>query len=187
MQLGGFSAAVLPGVLWRYNTSREVAMSAAPALPRIDFDSDLLKMRLRLELPADPNRVSEVVDAIMAVVNAMQCACGHEDEIDLVLREALANAVIHGAGSDPNKKVACCVACEEDHGMLIVVSDPGEGFDLEKVADPLRGENLYSNHGRGIFLINRLMDQVEFKNGGTEIHMRKLLKKNGDQQRCGLD
>jgi anti-sigma regulatory factor (Ser/Thr protein kinase) len=35
------------------------------------------------------------------------------------------------------------------------------------------GENIYSNHGRGIFLINQLMDEVQFKNNGTEIHMRK--------------
>lgn len=161
-------------------------MSATPALPHVDFDSDLLRMRLKLDIPADPQRVSEVVDAIMAVVNAMQCACGHEQEIDLVLREALANAVIHGAGCDPNKKVACSVGCEEDHGMLIVVSDPGEGFDLTEVADPLQGENLYSNHGRGIFLINRLMDHVEFKNGGTEIHMRKLPKNSLDRKTCGL-
>lgn len=35
------------------------------------------------------------------------------------------------------------------------------------------GENLYSNHGRGIFLINQLMDEVKFNKNGTEIHMVK--------------
>ena len=162
-------------------------MSAtSPSVPHIDFDSDLLKMRLKLEFPADATRVSEVVDGIMTVVNAMQCACGHEHEVDLVLREALANAVIHGAGRDRSKTIACCVACEDEHGMLIVVSDPGEGFDLTRVADPLHAENLYSNHGRGIFLINRFMDHVEFKRGGTEIHMRKLPKKPDFHKTCGL-
>ncbi len=162
-------------------------MSVQPsALPHIDFDSDLLKLKMKLDIPADKERVSQVVDGIMSIVNAMQCACGHEDEIDLALREALANAIIHGAGNDPGKKVACCVGCEEEHGMLIVVSDPGDGFDLTKVADPLVGENLYSNHGRGIFLINRFMDHVEFKNGGTEIHMRKFPKKSIDHKTCGL-
>ena len=147
-----------------------------PAVPHVDFDSDLLKMRLNLEIPASIDRLSEVIDGIMAIVNAMQCACDHEHEIDLALREALTNAVIHGAGGNSNKKVACAVACEEEHGMLIVVSDPGEGFDLTKVADPLQGDNLFSTHGRGIFLINRLMDHVEYKNGGTEIRMRKFPK-----------
>ena len=151
--------------------------ATSPTVPHIDFDSDQLTLRMKLEFPADAARISEVVDGIMKVVIAMECACGHEHEIELVLREALANAVIHGAGGDPDKKVACSVACEEEHGMLIVVSDPGEGFDLAKIPDPLHAENLYSDHGRGIFLINRLMDHVEYKNGGTEIHMRKLLKK----------
>ena len=152
----------------------------------IDFDRDLLKLRLNIEFPADVKHLSDVVDGIMKVVNAMQCACGHEDEIDLVLREALANAITHGAGNDPSKMVACCVGCDEERGMIIVVSDPGEGFDLTQVADPLHADNLYSNHGRGIFLINRLMDRVEYKRGGCEIHMRKFAKKPQDQKTCGL-
>ena len=160
-------------------------MPASTTYTQLDFDSDALKMKLKLEFPADASRVSEVVDGIMTVVNAMQCACGHEQEVDLVLREALANAVIHGACSDPKKKVACCVACEDVHGMLIVVSDPGEGFDLTKVADPLYGENLFSSHGRGIFLINRFLDHVEFRHGGTEIHMRKFAKKAEVEKTCG--
>jgi len=154
-------------------------------VPHIDFDSDRLKLKMKVEFPADAARVSEVVDGIMKVVIAMQCACGHEHEIDLVLREALANAVIHGAGSDPSKTVACSVGCEDEHGMIIVVSDPGEGFDLTKVANPLHAENLYSNHGRGIFLIDRFMDHVEYKRGGTEIHMRKFPKKPDDGM-CGM-
>jgi serine/threonine-protein kinase RsbW len=156
----------------------------SPVLPHVDFDSDSLTLRLRLEFPAEVSRLTEVVDAIMGVINAMQCARGHEHEIDLALREALANAIVHGAEEDPNKKVACTVACEEKHGMLIVVTDPGDGFDLKQVADPLQYENIYEEHGRGIFLINRLMDQVEYKRGGTEIRMRKSLKKDGEEA-CG--
>ena len=150
-------------------------MSAgSPSLPRMDFDSDSLKLKLDMEFPADREHVTDIVDGVMKMVKAMECACGHEPQIELALQEALANAVVHGAENDPEKKVCCKVACDEARGMLIVVSDPGDGFDPTKVADPLRAENLYSDHGRGIFLINRLMDQVEFKRGGTEIHMRKF-------------
>ena len=152
-------------------------MSAgSPSFPRIDFNSDSLKLKLDMEIPAERARVTDVVDGIMQMVRAMECACGHEQEIELALQEALANAVVHGAENDPDKKVCCKVACDEERGMLIVVSDPGDGFDPTRIADPLRAENLYSDHGRGIFLINRLMDHVEFKRGGTEIHMVKLHK-----------
>ena len=57
--------------------------------------------------------------------------------------------------------------------MLIVVRDPGSGFDPTAIPNPIVGQNIYSNHGRGIFLINELMDDVQFKNNGKEIHMLK--------------
>jgi serine/threonine-protein kinase RsbW len=57
--------------------------------------------------------------------------------------------------------------------MLIVVRDPGPGFDPAGIPNPIVGENIYSNHGRGIYLINQLMDEVRFERGGSEIHMRK--------------
>ncbi len=144
--------------------------------PRVDFNSDALDVRLNLRFPADVTKVSQMVFAIMQVVGAMECAHGHEDDIELALYEALANAIRHGAKADPSKTVEVKVACDAEHGMLIVVGDPGEGFDPKNIPDPLMAENLYSDHGRGIFLINRLMDEVEFKRGGTEIHMRKFGK-----------
>jgi serine/threonine-protein kinase RsbW len=58
--------------------------------------------------------------------------------------------------------------------MLIIVRDPGEGFDPSSVPSPVIGQNVFSTHGRGIYLINQLMDEVRYERGGTEIHMRKL-------------
>ena len=52
-------------------------------------------------------------------------------------------------------------------------TDPGPGFDPQALPDPCCGENVYSNHGRGIYLINQLMDEVQFHKNGTEIHMLK--------------
>jgi serine/threonine-protein kinase RsbW len=65
------------------------------------------------------------------------------------------------------------MACDEDRGILIIVRDSGPGFQPEQLPNPVLGENLYAEHGRGIFLITQFMDQVEFGKGGTEIHMRK--------------
>jgi serine/threonine-protein kinase RsbW len=57
--------------------------------------------------------------------------------------------------------------------MLIVVRDPGKGFDPGKIPSPIVGENVFANQGRGIYLINQLMDEVKFLKNGTEIHMIK--------------
>jgi serine/threonine-protein kinase RsbW len=91
----------------------------------------------------------------------------------LALTEALANAVVHGAKADPTKIVECDVVCNEDESILIVVRDPGTGFKPGEIPNPLQGESVYSDHGRGIFLINQLMDEVKFLKNGTEIHMIK--------------
>jgi serine/threonine-protein kinase RsbW len=135
------------------------------------FDGQNLK--LKVTLSAERGAVDPVVRSVMKIVREMKCADGREDDIELALSEALANAVVHGAGADPSKIVECDVACDEEHGMVIVVRDPGPGFDPGKIADPCCGENIYSHHGRGIYLINQLMDEVQFHKNGTEIHMIK--------------
>jgi serine/threonine-protein kinase RsbW len=138
-----------------------------------NFDTQKLNLKLSVTLSADRNAVDPVVRSIMKVVREMNCASGREDDIELALSEALSNAVVHGAKADPSKIVECDVACDEQHGMLIVVRDPGPGFDPRQIVDPCYGDNIYSSHGRGIYLINQLMDEVKFHKNGTEIHMLK--------------
>ncbi len=138
-----------------------------------NFEAEKLILKLSVTLCADRKAVDPVVQSVMNVVREMKCAEGREDSIELALTEALSNAVVHGASSDPTKIIECDVACDEKHGMLIVVRDPGPGFDVSKIPDPCVGENIFSSHGRGIYLINQLMDEVRFHKNGTEIHMIK--------------
>ena len=138
-----------------------------------DFDADKLVLKLKVTLAAQTQAVDSVVQGIMEIVRKMQCISGKEDAIELALAEALANAVVHGAKADPSKVIECDVACDEERGMLIVVRDPGRGFDPQDIPNPIKGENIFSNHGRGIYLINQLMDEVKFARNGTEIHMLK--------------
>jgi serine/threonine-protein kinase RsbW len=109
----------------------------------------------------------------MEEVREMGCVAGKEFDIEVAVNEALANAVQHGCANDPAKQVEVTVECDPASGMLIVVKDPGSGFDPTDVPSPIVGQQLYADHGRGIFLINELMDEVRYENGGTEIWMRK--------------
>jgi serine/threonine-protein kinase RsbW len=149
------------------------ADSPEQSLPEKDFDPDKLHLILRVTLSADRNAIEPVVQEVMAIVRKMNGINGKEDAIELSLQEALANAVIHGAKEDPRKIVECLVSSDDERGILIVVRDPGTGFAPDAIPACTVGENLYSNHGRGIFLINQLMDKVEFRKNGTEIHMIK--------------
>jgi serine/threonine-protein kinase RsbW len=138
------------------------------------FHHDRLKMKVNVVMAADEKLIAPTVKRIMEVVSRIECSHGKEFEIETALMEALANAVKHGAKKDPSKKVECVVACEEPMGMLIIVRDPGEGFDPKSVPNPTQGDAIFSDHGRGIYLINQLMDEVKFDKNGTEIRMRKF-------------
>jgi len=147
--------------------------SGPPPRQSCNFDADKLDLKLSVTLSADRDAVDPVVRSVMNAVREMKCAPGHEDDIELALTEALANAVVHGAKNDPSKIIECDVACDDKQGILIIVRDPGTGFDPTKIANPCHGENIYASHGRGIYLINQLMDEVQFHKNGTEIHMLK--------------
>lgn len=147
--------------------------SSENLLPGHDFDPDKLSLRVRVTLAADRASVDPVVQQVMSAIREVRCIDGKEDSIELALIEALANAVVHGAKEDPSKVIECLVACDEQRGVLIIVRDPGNGFDPEAIPTCTVGENVFSSHGRGIFLINQLMDEVKFHKNGTEIHMVK--------------
>jgi anti-sigma regulatory factor (Ser/Thr protein kinase) len=118
--------------------------------------------------------ISPLVDWLMSLIAASRCVCGEEDLVELALREALSNAMIHGNRLDTRKLVHVRCWCGIGKGVFIVVRDQGHGFDPNKVPDPLAFENLRAEHGRGIHLMKLAMDEVSFERGGKEVHMRKV-------------
>jgi serine/threonine-protein kinase RsbW len=102
------------------------------------------------------------------------CSCIPEgvSNVEIALREALANAIIHGNHEDRRKHVHVICRCEPDE-VSIAVKDEGYGFDINSVADPTAPENITSVHGRGIHVMKALMDEVHFEEGGVVVHMRK--------------
>ena len=127
-------------------------------MARCDFDPDDLHTRLRIRVPGRLDALSPAVDRIMAEARQMECSRGKEFEIETALREALANAIRHGCGHDQTKSVEVCVACDESKGMLIVVRDPGPGFDPAQVVSFTIDPSL---SGRSQVAIRQLLAQVE--------------------------
>lgn len=131
-------------------------------------------MNFEVTLPADVAAISPVVAWVMKLVGELDYAAGKEFEIELAFREALANAILHGCKADPAKKIECFVSGDRNQGILIVVRDPGSGFDPESIPSATDDANLHSDHGRGILLIKELMDEVKHERNGTVIRMRKF-------------
>ena len=138
-----------------------------------EFDPAKLILSLDVNVAGEVKAIDPVIDHIMERAREMGCAAGKEFEVEIAIREALVNAVLHGCKEDPQCTVRISVACDEDRGMLVVVRDPGPGFDPEQIPSPVEGQRLYEDHGRGIYLISQLMDEVSFRKGGTEIRMCK--------------
>jgi serine/threonine-protein kinase RsbW len=113
------------------------------------------------------------VDLVMRFVSKFRKQDGSEANIEMALHEALTNAVVHGNHEDPYKLVHVACRCSIDGQVSITIRDQGQGFDTRAVPDPTTTENLLSTHGRGIYLMQALMDEVSFDEGGVVVHMCK--------------
>lgn len=125
------------------------------------------------DLPAEAEGVTPAVEQMVAFIARTGILAGREPEIELALQEAVSNAVVHGCSGDPSKTVNCWIGCDPVTGVLIVIRDPGPGFDARNPPDPLVGAGLTKDHGRGLYLIRSLMDDVSYELGGAELHMWK--------------
>ncbi len=129
--------------------------------------------RLDESIPSSPRNIEGAVRGVVGFLE-QNGDCRELGNIQAALREALSNAMLHGNRGDPVKCVRLTVEIEEGGGITIVVRDSGPGFDPARLPDPTEGDNLYRDSGRGVYLIQRLMDQVEYSfKGGTILTMRR--------------
>src|SRR6266403_223950 len=144
--------------------------SLRSALPKPRFGAPL---EVHTWLPSDIGLISPFVDWLISLIAESRCVRGKEEFVELALREAVSNAVLHGNRMDPRKLVHVRCCCERAKGVFIVVRDQGPGFDPNNIPNPLAVENLDAEHGRGIHLMKLAMDEVSFERGGTEVQIRK--------------
>jgi serine/threonine-protein kinase RsbW len=145
-------------------------------------------IELERSLPSEVAAISPFVDEIMLLLGKCGCVPERVSDVETALREAFANAIIHGNHEDPRKHVHVTCRCEPDE-VSIAVKDEGQGFDINKVADPTAPENVGSVHGRGICLMKAFLDEVRFEEGGVVVHMRKRTGRTAakDAQRKSLE
>jgi len=141
------------------------------------------RIQAQLALPSEVAAISPSVDKLMLLIKKCRCAPGNESDIEIALREALENAVIHGNREDPQKQVHVSCRCETETEVSLVVEDEGQGFDSNAVPDPTAPEAIESSHGRGIYLMKALMDEVHFEDGGAVVRMRKKCDKTEPPRR----
>ena len=125
-----------------------------------------------------PSRIDTVATAAAAVAEFLNRSGISEEAafgIDLAMREAVTNAVLHGNRQDESKTVDVTLKSSPD-AVEISVHDQGAGFNPEEVPDPTAAENILKSSGRGIFFMRTFMDEVDWSirpGGGTTVRMVK--------------
>lgn len=98
-------------------------------------------------------------------------------DIRLCVEEAIKNAIIHGNKKKSNLPIFISYSLKGGR-FIIEIEDQGNGFDPDKIPDPTLDENLLRGEGRGVFLIQKLMDEVRYSDRGNKVFMVKYLKKH---------
>ena len=125
-----------------------------------------------------PSRIETVATAAAAVAEFVTRSGVSEDAafgIDMAVREAVTNAVIHGNSQDEAKVVDIILKSSPD-AVEISIHDQGPGFNPSEVPDPTAEENIMKTSGRGIFFMRSFMDEVNWyvpPEGGTTVRMVK--------------
>ena len=136
-------------------------------------------VELRQVLPTQVAIISPSIEQFMHFIARFRKQDGSECDIETALREALANAMLHGNQQDADKRVDVACRCTPDGEVSITVQDEGLGFECGMVPDPTAPNNRLRTSGRGIYLMRMLMDEVRFERGGALVFMRK--KPNPDR------
>jgi serine/threonine-protein kinase RsbW len=127
-------------------------------------------------MPSKVQAISPLVERLMLLIAGSHCVPGEDFGVELALREALGNAVVHGNREHPEARVHIRCRCWPGKEISIIVTDQGKGFDFEQMAGNRLIFNPLSERGRGILLMKAYMDIVHFERGGSEVHMRKRLR-----------
>jgi serine/threonine-protein kinase RsbW len=129
----------------------------------------------RIDFPAKAENIALAEKMIDEACQKYGVHESHYGDILIAITEAVNNAIHHGNRLDPAKSVSLGYQVKEDK-IVFVVSDEGAGFDHDHLPDPTDPQNIERPHGRGVFLMRALADNVEFENNGATVIMAFSLK-----------
>lgn len=134
--------------------------------PRADFS-----IRDRGHLPSTREALEWAVARLRVIARDCGYSVDQRTNLEIALREALANAMDHGNASLPERSVFLRCYAGTRAGLLLCVRDEGPGFDPAEVPDPRAHDRRELDHGRGLLLMRSLSDAIAFRRGGREVAM----------------
>jgi len=128
-------------------------------------------MRKDLNIPSEIGNLRLVEKAIDELLLELELSDEVYGNVLVATMEATNNAIIHGNNSDPEKLVRIVIHCA-DTELKVHIEDQGKGFDHSNIPDPTAPENLEKINGRGIFLMERLSDEINYLEQGRIVELK---------------
>ncbi|MEN8156422.1 MAG: ATP-binding protein [Bacteroidota bacterium] len=128
-------------------------------------------MRKDLNIPSEIGNLRMVEKAIDELSLELDLSDEVYGNVLVATMEATNNAIIHGNHSDPEKDVKIEIECGREE-LRVHIEDQGKGFDHMNIPDPTAPENLEKINGRGIFLMERLSDEILYLEEGRIVELK---------------
>ena len=138
-------------------------------------------MLKQLTIESDITNLNMVENAIDSLTNEIGISQDNYGKILVAVLEAVNNAIIHGNKADSKKTVEIdfwvkkkdlnISVTDKGKGFKPAEEDEGKGFKPKEIPDPTKPENIEAINGRGIFLMSKLADAIEFNKRGNSVTM----------------
>ena len=129
------------------------------------------------QIKSATDQITRTIRKLDELLEKNKCCCSRtKSELSTALSEAVANAIVHGNKTHPEKFVDLKIWIYKDK-VILRIKDEGKGFDYKKLPDPLASENIKKRNGRGVYLMTVLVDKVRFcqRKDGMEVVLIKYL------------
>jgi serine/threonine-protein kinase RsbW len=126
-----------------------------------------------MRMPSKRESVGPTVERILRAVEPAGLSPGQMDDLAVAVSEALSNAAVHGNRLRPRSLVSVIVDVIPRREAVVEVKDGGTGFNANDLEDPTDANHILVPGGRGVFLMRRLTDQMEYHGPGNRVRLTK--------------
>ena len=140
----------------------------------------------RFEMRSTRKAVAPAVERVLEAVEGAALNPDQRDDLAVAVAEALSNAAVHGNRLHADRPVSVTVEVTPNHHAVVEVEDGGGGFDVASVSDPTDPKHLLVPGGRGVFLMRRLVDRLEYNASGNRVRLTAVRRPGTPRRRTRL-
>lgn len=127
---------------------------------------------LHESIPSNVDAGHRLIEQLMTALTQSGWDGSDLFHVQMAAEEAMVNAVTHGNKCAADKRIDVEFKVSRE-GASLRFQDEGDGFCPADLPDPRDDEHLHCTNGRGVMLIQEMMDEVHYNARGNEVSMYK--------------